>query len=83
MSKGLIGRCIGCFHDFATGPCTSGCGVVADHCHHESSSGIDQNEGPDKVWRCDGCGWLHRIETLDGISYEVDAGGKGVTENGR
>jgi hypothetical protein len=23
---------------------------------HTSWSGIDQNDGPDKVWRCDECG---------------------------
>lgn len=29
-------------------------------CSHDSASGIDMTAGPDKVWRCDLCGWLHR-----------------------
>lgn len=34
-------------------------------CEHLSSSGIDQNEGPDKIWRCHACGWLHTCVTGD------------------
>lgn len=32
--------------------------VVATLCEHDSLTGIDRAEGPDKVWRCDVCG-LH------------------------
>jgi len=41
-------------------------------CTHESASGVDQTEGPAKVWCCDGCGWLHRYEVRDGISRAVN-----------
>lgn len=43
-------------------------------CCHPSSTGIDQTDGPEKVWRCDACGWLH-VDTLgaDGITREADA----------
>lgn len=36
-------------------------GLSIDPCEHPSASGIDQTTGPGKVWRCDGCGWLHRM----------------------
>ncbi len=46
--------------------------LVDDPCTHESSTGVDQATGPDKVWRCDGCGWLHRTEDVgDGTVREV------------
>jgi hypothetical protein len=35
-------------------------------CDHPSLTGIDQSDGPDKVWRCDGCGALTRWEIIDG-----------------
>lgn len=41
-------------------------------CDHASASGIDTDFGPDKVWRCDGCGRLHRsITRPDGITEDV------------
>ena len=41
-------------------------------CEHLSATGIDRTEGPGKVWRCDGCGWLHRsIKGDDGLSRMV------------
>jgi hypothetical protein len=33
---------------------------LADHCEHDSATGIDQSDGPDKVYACDNCGWLYR-----------------------
>lgn len=43
-------------------------------CTHESSTGVDGAPfGPDKVWRCEGCGWLHRTVTVDGISHDEPA----------
>lgn len=40
---------------------------------HESATGVDTTpDGPGKVWRCDGCGWLHRTEVdLDGYARTV------------
>jgi hypothetical protein len=36
-------------------------------CDHPSASGVDQApSGPDKVWRCDVCGWLYRSIPVDG-----------------
>lgn len=31
-------------------------------CTHESATGVDQTDLADeqKVWRCDGCGWMYR-----------------------
>lgn len=49
------------------------CGCKGDTCTHDSGSGIDQTEGPEKVWRCDGCGWLYRVTTEGGISRSVAA----------
>lgn len=38
-----------------------------DHCEHDSATGVDQAPfGPDKVWRCDECGWLYRSVPIDG-----------------
>ena len=31
-------------------------------CPHMSYTGVDQAEGPGKVWRCDGCGWTGTLE---------------------
>lgn len=40
-------------------------------CGHDSATGVDQDFGPDKVWRCDACGWLYRTVTEDGITRRV------------
>ena len=32
----------------------------ANDCRHDSASGVDDDDGPDKVWRCDHCGLLWR-----------------------
>lgn len=32
-----------------------------DTCTHPSSDGIDQEDGPAKVWACSSCGWLHHV----------------------
>lgn len=38
-----------------------------EHCEHDSATGVDQAPfGPDKVWRCDECGWLYRSVPIDG-----------------
>ena len=53
-----------------------GDGCLAPHgepCTHESASGIDQTEGPGKVWQCDTCGFCYRVVTEDGITREVPA----------
>lgn len=42
-------------------------------CTHESSTGVDQDFGPDKVWACDGCGWRHRTVVEDGLARDVEA----------
>lgn len=52
-------------------PVIATCRAPTDPCTHESSSGIDQTWDDDKVWRCDGCGWLHRTVTEDGITRAI------------
>ena len=44
---------------------------ACDACEHYSASGIDQNSGPDKVWRCDACGWLYRSVPVEGMPSYV------------
>ena len=45
---------------------------VARACPHVSASGVDQSTGPDKRWRCDGCGWEHYVwDRPDGISEHI------------
>lgn len=46
---------------------------ATEGCTHESSSGVDQNFGPDKVWACDSCGWRHRTAVENGIASDVAA----------
>lgn len=52
-----------------------GDGCDADHgapCDHPSATGIDQATGPEKVWRCDVCGWLYRsVRDETGIDHMV------------
>lgn len=38
------------------------CPVCGDECSHPSFNGIDQSDGPDKVWECAGCGQFFRWE---------------------
>lgn len=43
-------------------------------CSHDSATGEDQTEGPDKVWVCDTCGWRYRCVTDDaGTDHPVPA----------
>lgn len=43
-------------------------------CLHLSATGIDQAEGPEKVWECDACGFYYRQRVdEDGISHMVPA----------
>jgi hypothetical protein len=49
-------------------------GPLADFdCEHHSASGIDQESGPDKIWRCDACGFLFRC-VLDGEGITTRVG---------
>jgi hypothetical protein len=42
-------------------------GLHEYECDHPSASGVDQAPfGPDKVWRCDVCGWRYRSIPVDG-----------------
>ena len=52
----LIGRCIGCFHPFETGPC-GGCGAVEQcdgTCHERDMDCIRCSSG-DAYQACDDC----------------------------
>lgn len=42
--------------------------VQVNECEHWSATGVDDTpiEDPDKVWRCDGCGWLYRSAQVEG-----------------
>lgn len=43
-------------------------------CPHLSLNGVDQGDGPDKVWRCEMCGGLYRSVTDErGISHFIEA----------
>jgi hypothetical protein len=45
-------------------------------CTHESATGITKYAGPEKVWRCDGCGWLYVNSTdEDGVRRQLDVEG--------
>lgn len=62
---------IGPLSDSDDEPCFCGTGFtcLARHdepCEHPSLTGVDQTDGPDKVWRCDFCGALTRWEVIDG-----------------
>ena len=41
--------------------------TTSNRCPHLSATGVDLNFGPDKRWRCDGCGavWYY-VEDSDG-----------------
>lgn len=44
--------------------------MVGDACEHLSATGVDQYQGADKIWRCDGCGLLYTSRTdEDGITW--------------
>lgn len=45
---------------------------MTDPCPHDSWDGIDQSDGPDKVWECMGCGVKARFEKdADGMTFHV------------
>ncbi len=45
---------------------------MPETCGHDSADGVDQNSGPDKVWRCLVCGLLYRsLEDEQGISHVI------------
>lgn len=45
-------------------------------CPHDSLDGIDQEWGPDKVWRCCACeGLFRRVDNGDGTSHLVAVSG--------
>lgn len=45
-------------------------------CEHDSLNGIDQTEGPDKVWRCCECDALLVAVTDNGFTYYVPVQGE-------
>jgi len=48
-SRQIVGRCIGCFHDFSTGPC-GGCGAVKGK-HDTDRVGTESHLSPEpKLW---------------------------------
>lgn len=62
---GQLDKCPACGHrsyDSGIGCERQRCGHVRpeDACEHLSATGVDQATGPNKVWRCDSCGWLFR-----------------------
>jgi hypothetical protein len=57
MSARPVGRCIGCFHPFSTGPC-GGCGAVEQcdgWCHDEGTGDCTRCESGDWQQMCDDC----------------------------
>jgi hypothetical protein len=46
-------------------------------CPHYSASCVDQSDGPEKRWRCDGCGAIwYEVEALDGPIIRFSANGR-------
>jgi hypothetical protein len=59
-----------------------GIGMSEPKCEHASYTGVDANEGPDKVWRCDGCGELFKFIPDPDIAHLYRAVSLGVAEDG-
>ncbi len=52
-----IGRCIGCFHDFTTGPC-GGCGAIPgpeEQCPGDCDDECAKCSSPEPLLWCDDC----------------------------
>jgi hypothetical protein len=74
----LVGRCIGCFHPFETGPC-GGCGAVEPcdgSCHLRPSGPCLRCESNIPLQRCTECradgpspDWVNRQKTLKPQSH--------------
>lgn len=48
--------------------------IAIEGCEHLSATGVDQAEGPAKVWQCDVCGWRFRSITDGGITVQIGLG---------